>query len=91
MNPAAGFWAIFGSRGAHGGPREPWDGLRLWEPWDGQTIGGDKISLCYPIVLPDQKSTFWAGFWPDCYRESIEIGPPAGRRPAGGPISVRSR
>jgi hypothetical protein len=34
---------------------------------------------------------FRAGFWPDCYRETTEIGPPSGRRPAGGPISVVSR
>ncbi len=24
------------------------------------------------------ESAFRAGFWPDCYRESAEIGPPAG-------------
>ncbi len=46
--------------------------------------------LCYAIVLPGRKSAFRAGFWPDCSRESTEIGPPAGRRPAGGPISVLS-
>ncbi len=45
---------------------------------------------CYAIVLPDQKSAFRAGIWPDCYRERTEIGPPAGRRPAGRPISVAS-
>ncbi len=28
-NLALGFWWIFGPLGAHGGPREPWDGLRL--------------------------------------------------------------
>jgi hypothetical protein len=32
-----------------------------------------------------------AGFWPDCYREGTEMGPPAGRRPVGGPISLLSR
>jgi hypothetical protein len=34
---------------------------------------------------------FRGGFWPDCYRESTEIDPQAGRRPAGGPILVFSR
>ncbi len=29
MNQASGFWPIFGPLGAHGGPRAPWDGLRL--------------------------------------------------------------
>ena len=43
------------------------------------------------VMLPDRKSAFRAGFRPDCYRESTESGPPAGRRPAGGPISVFSR
>ena len=47
--------------------------------------------LCYAIVLPGRMSAFRAGFWPDCYRESTEIGPSAGRRPAGGPISMLSR
>jgi hypothetical protein len=46
--------------------------------------------LCYAVVLPGRKSTFHAGFWPDRCRESIEIGPPAGLRPAGGPMSVLS-
>ncbi len=45
--------------------------------------------LCYTIVLPGRKSAFRAGFWPACYRESTEMGPPAG--PAGGPISGLSR
>ncbi len=48
-------------------------------------------TLCYAIVLPGRKSAVRARFWPDCYRESTDIGPPAGRRPAGGPISVLSR
>ncbi len=47
--------------------------------------------LCYAIVLPGRKPDFRAGFWPDCYRERTEIGPPAGLRPAGGPISVLFR
>ncbi len=50
-----------------------------------------QITLCKAIVLPGRKSDFRAGFGPDCYRESTEIGPPAGRRPAGGQISVFSR
>jgi hypothetical protein len=44
------------------------------------------VTLCYAIVLPDRKSAFRAGFWPDCYRESNEIGPPAGLRPAERPF-----
>ncbi len=48
-------------------------------------------TLCCAIVLPGRESAFRAGFWPDCYRESTDIGPPAGRRPAGGLISVPSR
>ncbi len=55
---------------------------------------------CYPdeVLGPTDppfkilaEPAFRAGFWPDCFRESTEIGPPAGRRPAGGPISVLSR
>ena len=47
--------------------------------------------LCYAIVLPGRKSSFRAGFRPDSSRESIDIGPPAGFRPAGGPIFGLSR
>ncbi len=47
-------------------------------------------TLCYAIVLPVRKSAFRAGLWPDCYRESAEIGSPVGLRPAGGPISFFS-
>ncbi len=49
------------------------------------------VTLCYAIVIPSRKSDFRAGLWPDCYRESTEFGPPAGLRPATGPISVLSR
>ncbi len=49
------------------------------------------FTLCYAIVPPGHKSAFRAGFWPACDRESTEMGPPAGRRPAGGHISVLSR
>ncbi len=55
------------------------------------TLTKTYITLCYTIVLPGRKSAFRAGFWPDCYREKTEIGPPAGLRPAGGPMSVLSR
>ena len=41
-------------------------------------------TLCYAIVLPGRKSVFRAGFRPDSSRESLNIGPPAGLRPAGG-------
>ncbi len=37
------------------------------------------------IVLRGRKSGFRAGFRPDSNRESLKIGPPAGRKPAGGP------
>ena len=47
--------------------------------------------VCYAIVLPGRKSGFRAGFRLDSNRESIKIGPPAGRRPAGKPISRLSR
>ncbi len=36
-------------------------------------------TLCHAIVLRGRKSAFRAGFWPGCYRESTEVGPPAGR------------
>ncbi len=52
---------------------------------------GRTHALCYAIVLPGRTSAFRAGFWLDYYREITEIGPPAGLRPAGGPISVFSR
>ncbi len=42
----------------------------------------DKSTLCNIIVLPDHKSRFRAGFRPDSNRDSLEIGPPAGRSPA---------
>ncbi len=35
------------------------------------------------MVLPGRKSDFRAGFWPDCYRESTKIGPPAEGQPEG--------
>ena len=40
---------------------------------------GLQRTLCYAIVLPGRKSGFRAGFRPDSSRESIKIGPPAGR------------
>jgi hypothetical protein len=44
------------------------------------------------VSLPGRKSAFQAGFWPDCYRENTEIGPPAGRRfPARKHYCVPSR
>jgi hypothetical protein len=42
------------------------------------------LSLGYAIELPGRKSGFRARFLPDTRRESIQIGPPAGLRPAGG-------
>ena len=59
-----------------------WPHARAW------LLGGTR---CYVLVLPGRRSAFRAGFWPDCYLESTEIGPPVGLRPAGEPISVLSR
>ena len=44
------------------------------------------VTLCYAIVLLGQKPGFLLGFRPDFCRESLQIGRPAGPRPAGGPI-----
>ncbi len=49
-------------------------------------------SACGPeIGFPGRKLGFRAGFRPDSNREDIRIGPPAGRRLAGGPILRLSR
>jgi hypothetical protein len=56
-----------------------------------ELVYGSGFIICYAIVLPGRKWAFRAEFGPDCYRERTEIGPPAGRMPAGGPISVFSR
>ncbi len=50
-------------------------------------------TLCYAAMLPGRKSAFRAGFWRDCYRESTDIGPPAGRRAHFGayPVAVPSK
>jgi hypothetical protein len=45
-----------------------------------------KATLCYPIVLPGQKSGLRAGVQPDSDREGFNIGPVAGLRLAGGPF-----
>ncbi len=42
-------------------------------------------------MLPGRKSVFRAGFLPDCYRESTEIRPPAGRRDDFGALRVAVR
>ncbi len=42
-------------------------------------------TLCYAISLPGRKSGVRAGW------KNLKIGPPAGRRPAGGPILRPSR
>ena len=57
------------------------------------------ITLCYAIVLPGRKSAFRTGFWPDCCRETTEIGlrsaegRPEGRFrciPDSSPAKIRS-
>ncbi len=45
----------------------------------------------YARMLPDRKSSFRVRFRPGSNRESLKIGPPAGRGPAGGPILRLSR
>jgi hypothetical protein len=42
-------------------------------------------------VLPGRKSGFRAGSRPDSNLRNLKIGPPAGRRPAAGPIFMFSR
>ncbi len=49
-------------------------------------FGNVHTTLCYAIVLPDRKSGFRAELQQDYIREGFKIGPPAGLRPAGGPI-----
>ncbi len=44
-------------------------------------------TLCQAKVLPGRKSGFRAGFRLDSNRENLKSCPPAGLRPAGGPIS----
>ncbi len=50
-----------------------------------RTISSNRQSptLYYAIVLPGRISNFRAGFRPDSHRKSVEIGPPACRRPRG--------
>ncbi len=48
-------------------------------------------TLCYARVPPGRKSGFRARFRLDSNWESLEIGPPAGRRPAGEQILKLSR
>ncbi len=43
------------------------------------------------VVLPGWNSDFRAGFWPDCYREGLKIGPPAGRRADFEAFPIRLR
>jgi hypothetical protein len=43
-------------------------------------------ALCYALVLPGRKLGFRAGFRANSNRECFKINPPAGPRPAGGPI-----
>ncbi len=45
-----------------------------------------RCTLRYAAVLPGRKSVFQAGFRPASSRECSKLGPPAGLRPAGGPI-----
>ncbi len=51
----------------------------------------DACTSCCAIMLPGRKSGFRVGYGPDSNREALKIGPPAGRRPARGPIWRCSR
>jgi hypothetical protein len=50
-----------------------------------------EATLSYAILLPGQKSVFRTGFRPDSNRKNFKSGPPAGRKPTGGPILTFSR
>ncbi len=75
-----------GRKEGEGGPLGGNPGVRI--PGSGRTSKKNLPvgTLCYAIVLPGRKSGFRAGFRQDSIRESLKIGPPAGFRPAGGPI-----
>ncbi len=57
----------------------------------GPSSAGAAHSLKTAVARPNGASGFWAGFRLDSNRESFKLGPPAGRRPAGGPILSLSR
>ena len=59
---------LLGGAGGRQTPRCPWKDLKF------------PAGVCYAVVLPGRKSVFRAGFRPDSNRESIKIGPSAGRR-----------
>jgi hypothetical protein len=49
-------------------------------------------TLCYAIMLPGRRSAPRVAFWPDCYRENNDIGPPARRADFGAfPVAVRPK
>ncbi len=55
------------------------------------TFSTPLATLCYAIVLAGRKSSFRAGFWPDCHRGKTEMGPPAGRCKAPGGSGAKFR
>ncbi len=71
--------------------RGPWH-LTFWQvvPHVGRPGGGLKFNLSYAIRLPGRKSAFRVEFWPECYVETTEIGPPAHFRffPGGSPAKI---
>ncbi len=90
-------WLLLGAPGgAQRGPKGPTGGLPETTgchqrsdqrpPFRESLQKLTKSTLCRAILLPCRKSAFRAVFEPDCYRESTEVGPPAGRGPAGGTI-----
>jgi hypothetical protein len=74
------FWLVWVAS-----PPESGGGLGDRRPTRG-TLRRPKPTLFYATVLPGRKSGFRAGFRPHSLWESLKIGPPAGERPAGGPI-----
>ena len=90
--PHGGFGEVFGVVwGGFWGVLEPVGFNAAGHGFRGPALGRFEHTLCYAIVLPGRKSGFRAGFRPDSIRESIEISPSAGRRPAGGLILMLSR
>ncbi len=70
------------SMGPYDGPGESYEFIRL-----GGAHGPNPYCMLHNNAsVPGQKSSFRAGFRLDSNRESPNIGPPAGLRPAGGPI-----
>jgi hypothetical protein len=96
-----GFWARGGGfGGGPGGPKTPYknyDCSPAHVRFQAKALS--KAALCSPLrgTLGKPRSVFCveccvaSGSFDDSRRESLTIGPPAGRRPAGGPMLRLSR